>query len=170
MILVTLGTQDKYFTRLLEAVDDLCKKGIIKDEVVVQAGQTKYESKYMKIFESIPKDEFMDLLDKCDLIITHGGVGSIFDGLNRNKKVIAAPRLSKYQEHHNDHQLQVVGELEKMGCILAYYDGDNLGDIYKKVNKFKPNKYESNNKNMIDLITNYIDNNHGRGLFRLRRK
>lgn len=170
MILVTLGTQDKYFTRLLDAVNELCKKGIIKDEVIVQAGQTKYESKYMKIFEFIPKDEFYELLDKCDLVITHGGVGSIFDGLNRNKKVIAAPRLAKYQEHVNDHQLQVVGELEKIGCILAYYDGDNLEEIYKKSINFHPNKYESNNKNMVELISNYIDNNNGKRFFRLRRK
>lgn len=170
MILVTLGTQDKYFTRLLDAVNDLCKKGIIKDKVIVQAGQTKYESKYMKIFEFIPKDEFYELLDKCDLVITHGGVGSIFDGLNRNKKVIAAPRLAKYQEHVNDHQLQVVGELEKIGCILAYYDGGNLEEIYKKSINFHPNKYESNNKNMVELISNYIDNNNGKRFFRLRRK
>ena len=51
MILVVLGTQDKQFTRLLKAVDKEIEKGNIKDKVVVQAGQTKYESKKMEIFD-----------------------------------------------------------------------------------------------------------------------
>ena len=38
MILVTLGTQDKSFTRLLDAIQEQIDKGIIKDKVVVQAG------------------------------------------------------------------------------------------------------------------------------------
>ncbi|UKI27648.1 MAG: hypothetical protein L6V91_03385 [Bacilli bacterium] len=43
MILITLGTQDKQFTRLLESVQKEIDKGNIKDEVVVQAGHTKFE-------------------------------------------------------------------------------------------------------------------------------
>lgn len=38
MILVTLGTQDKAFPRLLEAIEKQLKKGTINDEVIVQAG------------------------------------------------------------------------------------------------------------------------------------
>ena len=51
MILITLGTQDKQFTRLLESVQKEIDKGNIKDEVVVQAGHTKFESKDMEIFD-----------------------------------------------------------------------------------------------------------------------
>lgn len=32
-------------------------------------------------------------MKKCDLLITHAGVGSIMSGLKFNKKIIAAPRL-----------------------------------------------------------------------------
>ena len=51
MILVTLGTQDKKFTRLLEAIQKQIDKGNIKDKVIVQAGCTKYESKDMEILD-----------------------------------------------------------------------------------------------------------------------
>ena len=51
MILVILGTQDKEFPRLLKAIDQEIEKGTIQDEVVVQAGQTKYSSPHMKIFD-----------------------------------------------------------------------------------------------------------------------
>ena len=54
MILVTLGTQDKTFVRLLDEIDKLINKGIIKDKVIVQAGFTKYSSDNMEIFDLIP--------------------------------------------------------------------------------------------------------------------
>ena len=58
MILITLGTQDKQFTRLLDMVQKEINKGNIKDKVVVQAGHTKYESKYMEIFDLIDREKF----------------------------------------------------------------------------------------------------------------
>ena len=58
MILVTLGTQDKEFKRLLKAVDKAIEDKVIRDEVIVQAGCTKYKSKNMKIFDLIPIHEF----------------------------------------------------------------------------------------------------------------
>ena len=102
MILVTLGTQDKSFERLLKAVQKAIDEGYIKEKVVVQAGYTEFTSKDMEIFDFIPRDRFDELIEKCDILITHAGVGSILTGLNNGKKVIAAARLSEYKEHIND--------------------------------------------------------------------
>ena len=161
MILVILGTQDKEFPRLLEAVEKEIKSGNIKDKVVVQAGQTKYDSDCMEIFDLLPAPEFNKLMDEADLIITHGGAGSILNAIKKNKKVIAAARLAKYKEHHNDHQKQIIGEFVKQGYILELSDFDKLGDLIKKSKKFKPKKFVSNTNNMVKLIENYIeDTNH----------
>ena len=108
MILVTLGTQDKSFTRLLDAIQKQIDLGNIKDKVIVQAGCTKYNSKDMQILDLIPYDEFEKYIKECDLLITHGGVGSIITGLKNKKKVIAAARLAKYKEHTNDQQIQII--------------------------------------------------------------
>lgn len=159
MILVTLGTQDKSFTRLLDSIQEQINNGNIKDKVIVQAGFTKYDSKDMEIFDLIDRDKFSDLIKKCDLLITHGGVGSILTGLKNNKKVIVCPRLSKYKEHMNDHQVQIVDRFYEAGYILKFNEGDNLGDILKKVDKFKPNKYISNTSNFINIIEKFIDEN-----------
>lgn len=159
MILITLGTQDKQFTRLLDMVQEQINKGNIQDKIIVQAGYTKYESKDMEIFDLIDRDKFADLISKCDLLITHGGVGSIITGLQHDKKVIVAPRLAKYNEHMNNHQLQIVNNFSKKGYILPLYENDDLNKVLKQVKNFKPKKYKSNTKNMIKLIENYIDNN-----------
>ena len=121
MILVTLGTQDKKFTRLLDSIQNLINKKVIKEKVVVQAGCTKdFNSKDMEIFDLIPMDEFDKLISECDILITHGGVGSIITGLKNNKKVIAIARLKKYGEHTNDHQLQIIEKFANSGLILPF--------------------------------------------------
>ena len=159
MILVTLGTQDKSFKRLLDAIQNEIDKGNIKDKVIVQAGCTEYKSDDMEIFDLIDRDKFADLIKECDLLITHGGVGSILTGLKNNKKVIAAPRLSEYKEHTNDHQLEIIEKFDNSGLILPLYDFDKLDEVLNEVKKFKPKKYKSNTNNMIKLIEDYIDNN-----------
>ena len=157
MILVILGTQDKEFPRLLEAVEKEIKNGNIVDKVVVQAGQTRYESDCMEIFDLLPAPEFDKLMDEADLIITHGGAGSILNAIKKNKKVIAAARLAKYKEHHNDHQKQIIGEFVKQGYILELDDFTKLNELIKKAKKFKPKKFVSNTNNMIKLLENYIE-------------
>lgn len=158
MILVTLGTQDKQFYRILEALESKLDKHLINDEVVVQAGcSADFKSKYMKIFDLIPMDEFDDMIKKCDLLITHGGVGSIITGLKNNKKVIAAARLSKYNEHVNDHQLQIIDNFSKEGYILKLDNFDDIDKLIIEASKFKPKKFKSNTSNMINLVDREIE-------------
>lgn len=158
MIFVTLGTNDESFGRLLKAIDKEIEKKTIKERVVVQAGCTKYESKNMEIFDLISRDEFDKLISECDLLITHGGVGSILTGITKGKKVIAVPRLAKYKEHGNDHQLQIVENFSKKKYILAVKDMNKLGKIIEKSKTFKPQKFVSNTNNIINMIEDYIDN------------
>jgi len=157
MIFVTLGTQDKGFPRLLEAIDREIENGTIKEKVVVQAGLTKYESPNMEIFDLIPADEFDHYIEESDLIITHGGAGSILSAIKKGKKVIAAARLAKYKEHTNDHQKQIVKEFASQGYILELRDFYKLGKLIEKSKSFCPKKFESNTDNMIKLVSNYIE-------------
>lgn len=156
MILVTLGTQDRKFNRLLEAIDREIEKGNIKDEVIVQGGCSHIKTDNMKIYTSFPVDEFKELVNKCDLLITHGGVGSIVTGLKLNKKIIAVPRLKKFNDNTNDHQVQIVENFDKAGYIVGVMDLDKLDEGLERIKKFKPKKFKSNTENMIKLIDKYI--------------
>lgn len=158
MILITLGTQDKSFERLLKSVDKEIENGNIKEKVIAQIGTTKYESKNMELFDLIPRERFDALIEECSLLITHGGVGSILTGVTKGKKVIAAPRLSKYKEHINDHQIQIVERFAKEKYILELKDFSKLGKIIEKSKSFKPKKFVSNTQNLIEHLEEYIDN------------
>ena len=159
MILVLLGTQDNSFHRLLDKIQELIDKKVIKEEVVVQAGRTKYQSKDMKIFSLVSQDKLRDLTEKADLVITHGGVGSIVMSLKMGKKVIAVPRLSAFGEHVNDHQIQIVDSFNKQGFLIGVIELDDLEKALEKAKTFKPKKFVSQTDNMIKIIEDFIDNN-----------
>ena len=158
MILVTLGTQDKKFTRLLEELDRLIDKKVIKEKVIVQAGYSKdYQSKNLEILDLISKDEFEDLVRNANFIITHGGVGSILTGLKFEKKVIAVPRYKKYKEHVNDHQVQIINNFNEEGYIIGVDSVSDLEEAILKIPKFKPKPYKSNKDKALALIKELID-------------
>ena len=159
MIFVALGTQDKSFERLLKIIDENIQNKVINEEVIVQAGYTKYKSNNMKIFDYVSMDDFNKYINECSLFITHGGVGNILSALKVNKKIIAVPRLSKYKEHTNDHQLQIVNNFYEKGYILRLLENDDFKDVYGKSKTFVPKKWVSNNEIFLNKIKEYIDNN-----------
>lgn len=161
MILVLLGTQNNSFHRLLEKMDELIKKGTIEEKVLVQSGYTRYESNNMRIFDLIPQEELEKYQEQADLIITHGGVGSIISSIKKGKKVIAVPRLHQYQEHVNDHQKQIVESFHKKGYIIGIQSVDDLEQAILEMQEFIPVKYETKedgNCKMLQIIENFIEN------------
>ncbi len=152
MILVTLGTQKQQFNRLLDYIEN----SKIKEKIVVQAGYTKYTSKKMEIFDFIDFDEMEKLINESDLIITHGGTGSIITPLKKGKKIIACSRLEKNGEHVDNHQTELVSIFSKEGYILELNETNNIDDLYKSIKKFKPKKYKENTKNFIDKLEKEI--------------
>ena len=157
MIFVTLGTNDKSFKRLLDAFEKEIELGNIKEKVIVQSGFTKYDSKKMKIIDLMSMEEFNKYIRECDLLVTHGGVGTILDGLKLGKKIIAFPRLSKYKEHVNDHQIEIINEFCRDGYILTGKI-KNLKDVIDSSKTFVPKKYTSNNYKFNKMIRDFIDN------------
>ena len=157
MILVMLGTQNNSFHRLLDQIEQLIEKEVIQEEVIVQAGYTKYKSKNMEIFDLIPKDEIKRYQQEASYIITHGGAGSIITSLKLDKKVIAVPRKHEYDEHVNNHQEEIVELFNKKGYILGINDVSELEDAIKKIPSFVPVKYRSDNSKMLSIIENFIN-------------
>ena len=159
MILVLLGTQNNSFHRLLEEVQKNIDNKNIEEEVVVQKGYTKFESKIMTLYTQLPVDKLQQLIEKADLVITHGGVGSIISSIQKGKKVIAIPRLKKYGEHVNDHQLDIVESFDKLGYIIGITDVSQLENALQRVDTFEPKKYIPNTGKIINIIQDFIDNN-----------
>ena len=154
MIFFSLGTQDKPFKRLI----DYCEKLDTDEKIVVQNGLTDYKSDKLILKRFLSPEELDKAIDDASVVITHGGVGTIINCLNKGKKIIACPRLSKFHEHHNDHQCEIIDEFEKDGYLIALREGDDINEIIKKARNFSPKKYTSNTSNFIKKLDEYLEN------------
>lgn len=156
MILVMLGTQNNSFHRLLKEVENNIENKTITEDVIVQAGYTKYESNKMQIVDFISREKLEKLQQEADLVITHGGVGSIIQSIEKGKKVIAVPRLHKYGEHVNDHQKEIVQLFNKKGYIIGIEQVEELTQAIEKSKKFTPEKYIADNSKLINIVDEFI--------------
>lgn len=156
MIFVTVGSQKFQFNRLLKEVDKLIKTGKIKDDVFAQIGVSDYKPKNYEYKEFITQEEFNDYLNKADIIITHAGTGVIVNAIKKRKKVIGVPRLAKYGEHVDDHQIQLIKEFTDMNFISAVYNIKELETKLEEIYEKEFSKYESNTQTIINDITKFI--------------
>ena len=157
MIFVTVGSQKFQFNRLLIEIDRLIENRKITEEVFAQIGYSDYEPKSYKYKEFLDRDEFVKVMNKCNKVITHGGTGAIIAAVKQGKKVIAIPRLKKFGEHVDDHQLQIVRQFEKMNFIKRIDDEKELIKVVLEIENEKFRSYKSNTIAIIDSIEKFIN-------------
>ena len=159
MIFVTTGTQIP-FDRLIKAIDEVYP--YLGDlEVIVQVARAAYKVENFTPYEFIPPKEFDDYFDRADLIIAHAGMGTIISAFVKNKPILVMPRLAKYGEHRNDHQLATATRFDELGYIHVAYDEYELKEKIKNLQKmllkslFNVNDYAS--KELIGSLRSFIN-------------
>lgn len=152
MILVTVGMHFKGFPRLIKKMDQIASN--FHEEVIMQIGHTDYTPINCTYFKFKEYSELQELTGKARVVICHAGA-SILSTLELNTPVIAVPRLKKYDEVIDDHQLNFCKKLEKLGIINAVYDVDNLEAVLRSMDttqRIMPNK----NNELASFLKNYI--------------
>ncbi len=133
MIFVTVGTHKQQFNRLIKAVDDFVADGRIKDSVIMQIGNSTYEPKKCKYFRFTGKERIKKMQKSARVIITHAGAGTIIEALSYKKPVIVVPRLKRFGEHTDDHQMDLANNLSEHGIVKTVYDVNSLPALIKKI-------------------------------------
>lgn len=130
MIFVTVGNHNQGFDRLIKKMDEVA--GVIDEQVVMQVGYTTYKpvnAEYFSFVESF--EEILRLNREARVVISHAGAGSIVTALKEKTPVIVVPRLKKYNEHMNDHQLEIAKAMSENKNVITIYDINNLEDLLK---------------------------------------
>lgn len=122
MILVTTGTNGRAFDRLLTAVASIATN----DEVVVQHGPSTLRRSGATCVTALPFTEHAKLVARARVLITHGGVGSVLVGLHFGHRPIVVPRLARFGEAVDDHQLAFGRRLEEAGMVALIEDVADL--------------------------------------------
>ncbi len=126
MIFVTVSLDLHPFHRLIRKMDEIA--GQLDEEVIIQGG-IDYEAKNAKYLKWIPRNKMQEPVVQARLVVTHAGIGAILLAMQHRKPLIIVPRMKKYKEHHNDHQLQVARQIQGRRGIKVVYDVDNLRDM-----------------------------------------
>lgn len=156
MIFVTVGSQKFPFNRLLKEIDRLVETGRIKEPVFAQTGYTSYVPKNYKYKTFLEREEFSKYLHSCDLVVTHGGTGTIVKAIKLGKKVVGVPRLKEFSEHVDDHQLQLIWQFTSTKMIASCKDISTLGDVIEKARVTEFACFESNTASILDDIDQYL--------------
>lgn len=151
MIFVTVGTHNQGFGRLVKKMDEIARE--MEEEVVIQRGHTSYEPRHARFFDFASREEMEEWVTKAQIIVTHGGAGSIIFALSKNKPVVVVPRLKRYGEHVNDHQIELARALEKEGRVRAVLD---VEDLRRCIEEVKGKTIISEKPEMIEEIKKYL--------------
>lgn len=157
MIFVTLGSQKFQFDRLLLAVDRLIENGAITEETFAQVGYSEYRPVHYAFEDFMDRERFSTKMEEAKIVITHGGTGAIINAIKKRKKVIAVPRLAKYGEHVDNHQLQIVSQFKELGLICACVEVENLEKSLETVVHTDYKSYQSNTQRILDNIERFIE-------------
>jgi len=146
MIFVTVGTGR--FEKLVKEADRLGEK--IKEKIIIQKGDFEYNLKNSEGFGFT--DNFDKFVKEARIIISHGGAGTIFALLNKNKKIIAVANLRRIDEH----QKEILEKLEEHNYLI-YCKDFNLLECIKKAKKFKFKKYKKPFCKIDKKIIEFLD-------------
>lgn len=119
MIVVTLGTISFQFDRAIEWLSIILDRGAINETVVVQHGISNVSilANYslVTVKPMIELWQMKDLINRARFVISHAGQGSTRMLAESKASFVLLPRLKKYGEHIDDHQLWFAQAVEKFG-------------------------------------------------------
>ena len=139
------------FDRLLRKMDEIA--GSIGEEVVMQIGHTSFRPQNAKWFDFTTDTGIREWCKKARVVVTQPAM-SILAPQEEGLPVIVVPRLKKYDEVIDDHQLYLARELEKEGKVIAVYDVDKLEDVLRRTD-LKQTALDKD-KRLIAALKKYI--------------
>lgn len=137
MIFLTVGT-DLVFNRMIKAVDEWASvnKNI---KIIAQIGAVTtadYHPQHMIEKIMLSPSEYKQFCSDADFLIAHAGMGSIITALTIKKPIVLIPRLAKYKEHRNDHQLATAARFISREGIFVAMDENEIARTIEAAQQF----------------------------------
>ena len=144
---ISLGNSKNDFSRAIRLIE--LAQHLLPRPIVAQIGYTNYSSPHFNNIKFVTESKFIQYIALSKLIISHAGAGVIINCLKEGKKPIIIPRLSKFDEHIDDHQLNLAIKMDAVK--LAFYV-NNSGALIELLKNAKGEKFKYQNNNQIDAV------------------
>jgi UDP-N-acetylglucosamine transferase subunit ALG13 len=157
-VFVAVGTREEPFTRLVKGVDDLVKRGTITDNVIIQAGHTKYHSDRVELFDFCKPEKIDELILNAKYVITQesAGIGTLC--LKSKTRFIVMPRDYQYGElpAKSDMKEDLQDRLAEMGYTIVVRNVNELERAIVNIDTLKTG-FTFNNSLAISTLHNVME-------------
>lgn len=159
MIFVTVGNSTQGFRRLLDAADQAAGEGLFGGgSVFLQTGNTKgFRAAHCRQESFIEMERFEEMLRSASLVISHGGAGTLLQLFMAGKIPIVMPRLRRYGENVDDHQVELVEVLAAEGRVIPAYEPEDLANAIGQARTRNMKPLPPPPSRMIALVTQAIE-------------
>lgn len=154
MILVLTGFHPVPFDRLISSMDEIA--GQIKEEVVIQRGESKIDIKYARSMEYAGFKENEELIKSARLVISHAGVGTILDCRRLGKQLIIVPRRMELGESYDDHQFEIAKTVSVSKSAIMINDVTELKNTIESIQNLSTKGSFTGKDQIILAIKNVI--------------
>ncbi len=154
-VFVSVGTHPQPFDRLLKEIDRVAGRGKARVQLFAQTGNSRYKPKHFASQALLDSKDFEGKISWSDVVVSHGGAGTIITVLRHKKPLLLVPRLRKFGEHTNDHQLDLAKALETEGKAKAVFETRELEKALLEMKSFKPDLH-SDRKRLVARIEGFL--------------
>lgn len=126
------------FDRLVETVAEAKRRGALPEQVLAQVGIGGIRPDGLDCVETLPFETIQETLREADLVVCHGGTGSLITALREGCRVIAMPRLFERGEHYDDHQAEITSAFQARGLIRVANSPEELIEALADVRSREP--------------------------------
>lgn len=122
MIFATCGAAGEGlpFNRMMEALTVLPP-----DDLYVQHGPA-VPPPCARADALLPFGRIVELMEAAEVVVCHGGVGSIVCALRTGHVPVTFPRMKRYSEISDDHQVELAEALAERGIVTIARNGSEL--------------------------------------------
>lgn len=145
------------FDRLVSMVAELKTRGDIPEAVIVQTGVGGLAPDNVETHETLSFDEMQARLKDADIVVCHGGTGSLITALRQGCRIIAVPRLFAHGEVYDDHQAEITKAFADRGLIAVANTTDELAAALATVRTRPPVSATSDPQELIAYLTGLIE-------------
>ena len=156
MILVTIGTNEQPFDRLVRAAATL--DGL--ESLVVQHGSSRVAQGRGEWVDFVSFEELSSRMEQARVVVCHAGVGSIMLARRCGKRPIVVPRRLHLGEAVDDHQLPIARRLHANGVVTLLEDVDRLAEAIGGVGSnalAQPLADSSEHRNLAGDLREYLE-------------
>lgn len=156
MIFVTIGNATQKFERLLEAVDRLAGAESL-GPVMIQAGYSaSFDARHCEVVDRLPPDEFARSIREAEVVISHGGAGTLWHSFRAGKVPVVMPRRAKYGEHVDD-QYELVQALARQDKLIPAYEPEDLAEAVAEARRRGAQELPPPPTRMLELVAEAIE-------------